>query len=183
MPRTKNSGATKEGRRRGRVVTTAVAGAMTAVVALGAQTLGASVVAAASSSSTLHYFQKTVSLKFTNPDNKVIQGYPPVGGHVLENDVDYVGTHSHHAKDWTASDHLFCTVVTAPATADCFAQFAIGSSLIYADNFSVNLASSGLGNVPFVGGPGKYAGDTVKAASTDVPKSNNSDIILTLHKK
>jgi hypothetical protein len=167
---------------RRRVVTTLVAGTMAAAVALGVQTVGGSV-AGAASPPTIHYFQKTITLKFTNASNQVVQGYPPVGGHVTENDVDYVGTHSHHAKKWTASDHLFCTVVTAPATADCFAEFSIGNSLIYADNFPVNLASSGLGSVPLVGGPGKFAGDTAKASSTSVGNTNNSDLTLVLHKK
>jgi hypothetical protein len=158
-------------------------GCVTATMALGAQAQEGTVAGAAPTSTVLRYFQKTVTLQFSNADNKVIQGYPPVGGHVLENDVDYVGTHAHHAKKWTVSDHLFCTVVTAPATADCFASFALGDSLIYADDFPVNLASTSLGKVPLVGGPGKFAGYTGGATSTNVGNTNNSDLVLTLRRK
>lgn len=120
-------------------------------------------------------------MTFTNASNTVIQGYPPVGGHVVEDDVDYVGNHAHHAAQATMTDHLFCTVVTAPATATCSFEFATGNSLLYADGISVNLAAS-VGTIPLSGGTGKFAGDAGSAASRPVGNGNNSDIVLTLHK-
>jgi hypothetical protein len=114
----------------------------------------------------------------------VIQGYPPVGGHVIENDIDFVGTHSHHAKRATTSDHLYCTVVSAPANADCFLEFATGSSLIYADNFPTNLAnSSATASVPINGATAKLAGDTGQVTITSIGNSNNSDVVISLHKR
>jgi hypothetical protein len=148
---------------------------------LGAYTLGGGLAGASSSPSPVHYFQKESMLTFTNASDTGIQGYPPVGGHVLEDDIDYVGNHTHHAAQPTMTDHLFCTVVTAPATATCSFEFATGDSILYADGISVNLASS-VGTIPLSGGTGKFSGDAGSAASSPVGSSNNSDIVLTLHK-
>jgi hypothetical protein len=151
------------------------------VLPLGYGAVGDGAAEASSDQAPLHYFQKESVLTFTNGSDTVIQGYPPVGGHVLEDDVDYVGTHAHHAAQPTMTDHLFCTVVTAPATATCSFEFATGDSLLYADGISVNLASS-VGTIPLSGGTGKFSGDSGSAASSPVGNSNNSDIVLTLHK-
>jgi hypothetical protein len=136
---------------------------------------------ASSAPTPLHYFQKESALTFTNASGTVIQGYPPVGGHVLEDDNDYAGNHTHHAAQPTMTDHLFCTVVTAPATATCSFEFATGDSLLYADGITVNLASSA-GTIPLSGGTGRFAGDSGSATSTPVGNTNNGDIVLTLHK-
>jgi hypothetical protein len=137
---------------------------------------------AATSPVVLHFFQKESTLTFYNAAGQVIQGYPPVGGHVREDDDDYVGNHLHHAKHWSVTDHLYCNVVSAPATADCFAAFASGGSLMYADNLTINLAS-GSGSLAIDGGTGDYAGYSGTCSSTTVGNSNNSDIVLTLHKQ
>jgi hypothetical protein len=178
---TKGSRASK-GSPRWRPVTRALlAGCAAGSISLSAQAFGGGAAGAASSSVVLHYFQKQAALTFYNASGVVIQGYPPVGGHVKEDDLDYVGDHSHHAKAWTVSDHLFCTVVTAPAMADCFMEFAVGGSLIYTDNLTANLA----GNVPTTpvdGGTGKFAGFTGTVTTTAIGNSNNSDLVVTLHK-
>jgi hypothetical protein len=158
-----------------------LAGCALSLLPLGADALGEGPAGASSSSSPLHYFQKESVLTFTDASNTVIQGYPPVGGHVLEDDVDYVGSHTHHAAQPTMTDHLFCTVVTAPATATCSFEFASGDSILYADGISVNLAAD-VGTIPLSGGTGKFSGDAGSAASSPVGSSNNSDIVLTLHK-
>jgi hypothetical protein len=148
---------------------------------LGALALSSGSAGASTSPTILHFFQKETALTFYNASGQVIQGYPPVGGHVREDDVDYVGNHSHHAKQWSATDHLYCNVVSAPATADCFTEFATtGGSLIYADNLTVNLADSG--TLAIDGGTGNYAGSSGTYASTTIGSSNNSDAVLTLHK-
>jgi hypothetical protein len=156
-------------------------GCALSAIPLGTAVLGGGQAGASSSPKALHYFQKESVLTFTNASGDVIQGYPPVGGHVLENDVDYVGNHTHHATQPTMTDHLFCTVVTAPATANCSFVFGAGDSLLYADGISVNLASSA-GTIPISGGTGRFTGDAGTAVSTPVGNSNNGDIVLTLHK-
>jgi hypothetical protein len=156
-------------------------GCTLAVLPLGFGALGGESAGASSAPTPLHYFQKESVLTFTNASDTVIQGYPPVGGHVVEDDVDYVGNHAHHAAQPTMTDHLFCTVVMAPATATCSFEFATGDSLLYSDGISVNLAASA-GTIPLSGGTGKFVGDSGSAASSPVGNSNNSDIVLTLHK-
>jgi len=159
----------------------ALAGCSLGASALGALSLAGGDAGAAPATVVLHYFQKGGTSYFFNALSQPITGYPPVGGHVREDDVDYVGSHTHHAKSGTVTDHLYCNVVTAPATAACFAEFAVGSSLIYIDNATVNLAS-GAGTLPVDGGTGQYAGYTGTAASTSIGNSNNSDLVITLHK-
>jgi hypothetical protein len=148
---------------------------------LGALALYGGAAEASPAPTPLQYFQKESVLTFTNASGTVIQGYPPLGGHVLEDDTDFVGNHTHHAAQPTMTDHMFCTVVTAPATATCSFEFATGDSLLYADDITVNLASSA-GTIPLSGGTGKFAGDSGSAASTPVGNGNNGDIVLTLHK-
>jgi hypothetical protein len=159
----------------------ALVGCALGALPLAALAFGGAPASASSTPAPLHYFQKQSVLTFTNASDTVIQGYPPVGGHVLEDDVDYVGNHTHHAAQPTMTDHLFCTVVTAPATATCSLEFATGDSLLYADGISLNLASSA-GTIPLSGGTGKFVRDSGSAASNPVGNGNNSDIVLTLHK-
>ena len=172
------SASTRSRRRPARLV---AAGCAHSALPLAALALGGGAADASSAPTPLQYFQKESVLTFTNASGTVIQGYPPVGGHVLEDDNDYVGNHTHHAAHPTMTDHLFCTVVTAPATATCSFEFATADSLLYADGITVNLASS-VGTIPLSGGTGRFAGDSGSAASTPVGNSNNGDIVLTLHK-
>ena len=172
------SASTRSRRRSARLVLSVCA---LSALPLAALALGGDAAEASSAPTPLHYFQKESVLTFTNASNTVIQGYPPVGGHVLEDDTDYVGNHTHHAAQPTMTDHMFCTVVTAPATATCSFEFATGDSLLYADGITVNLASSA-GTIPLSGGTGRFAGDSGSADSTPVGNSNNGDIVLTLHK-
>ncbi|HEY1832331.1 MAG TPA: hypothetical protein VGG38_18995 [Acidimicrobiales bacterium] len=167
------------GQRLGRLL---LAGCASSTVLLGGLALSSGTAEASTPPTVLHFFQKELTLTFSNASGQVIQGYPPVGGHVTENDVDYVGNHSHHAKKWSVTDHLFCNVVSAPATASCFLEFATGGSLIYEDNVTVNLAS-GSGPLTIDGGTGEYAGYTGAVSSTTVGNTNNSDLVLTLHKQ
>jgi hypothetical protein len=156
-------------------------GCAASTILLSALALSSGAAGASTSPTVLHFFQKQTALTFYNASGQVIQGYPPVGGHVRQDDVDYVGNHSHHAKHWSVSDHLYCNVVSAPATADCFGEFATGGSLIYSDNLTVNLANSG--TLAIDGGTGNYAGDSGTYSSTTIGNSNNSDVVLTLHKR
>jgi hypothetical protein len=157
-----------------------LSGCAVSTILLGVLGLISGAASASTSPTSLHFFQKQTALTFYNASGQVIQGYPPVGGHVREDDVDYVGNHSHHAKHWSATDHLYCNVVSAPATADCFTEFSTGGSLIYADNLTVNLADSG--TLAIDGGTGTYVGYSGTYSSTTIGSSNNSDIVLTLHK-
>jgi hypothetical protein len=166
-----------------------LAGVVLGSTSLGALTLGSGAAGAArtatsttaTSTVVLDFYQVQSSLTFYNAADIAIQGYPPVGGHVREDDIDYVGNHAHHAKKVSVSDHLFCSVISAPANATCAFEFAVGGSLIYGDNLHGNLASSN-DTLLVTGGTGKYAGYTGTAVGTPIGNSNNSDIVITLHK-
>jgi hypothetical protein len=182
MEPTRDCGSPARRTSRRRVTRMLLSGCVAGSLSLGAlAALASGPAAAAPPPLVLHFFQKQTSLTFFNASNVVIQGYPPVGGHVREDDVDSVGSHSHHGKQWSVSDHLYCTVVSAPANADCSFVFAIAGSLLYSDNASVNLAAD-VGTIPVTGGSARFAGYTGTTASTSIGNSNNSDLVITLHK-
>jgi hypothetical protein len=161
------------------VLASCALGSTSLALTLGNEAAGAA--RAATSTVVLHFYQVQTSLTFYNASNVAIQGYPPVGGHVREDDVDYVGNHSEHAKKVSVSDHLYCSVISAPANATCAFEFAVGGSLIYGDFLHGNLAGSSE-SFPVTGGTGKYAGYTGVSTGAPVGKSNNADITITLHK-
>jgi len=137
---------------------------------------------AGAASSTLHFFSKNTQQALTDSTGKPVpSSAAPAAGDVLESsDLDYVGTHTHHAKTSTASDHLVCSLTNSSGDAICFGAFAIGGSLIYADGVSVNLADPRAG-VEVTGGTGAYqnvTGGTV--VSKGIGKTNNSDVTITL---
>jgi hypothetical protein len=63
-------------------------GCAASTILLGALALSSGAAGASTSPTILHFFQKETSLTFYNASDQVIQGYPPVGGHVREDDVD-----------------------------------------------------------------------------------------------
>jgi hypothetical protein len=183
MRTTTESAISKHSARRHRTIGKALAaGCAAGALSLAVVGLPANPAGASTKTIVLHFYSKEVVNTFFNAANVVIQGYPPVGGHALENDVDYVGTKAHHAKVSTVTDHLYCTVVSAPANGVCSIEIAIGGSLLYSDNVPTNLAGNS-GAVPFDGGTGKYAGYSGSAISTSIGNSNNSTLVITLHKQ
>ncbi len=152
-----------------------------ASLSAGFQPVGAEVADAAPATMVLHYYQVQTALTFSNASNVVVHHYPPLNGHVLEDDVDYVGNQSSHAATWTVSDHLFCTVVSMPASAKCFAVFAGDKGIIYSDNFAVNLSGNG-NTIPVNGGTGRFAGYSGSLTSTTIGDTNDSVVVITLHK-
>jgi hypothetical protein len=158
-----------------------VAGGAAACLSVGFQSVGAEMADAAPATLVLHYYQVQTALTFSNASNVVVHHYPPLNGHVLEDDVDYVGNQSSHATTWSVSDHLFCTVVSMPAKAKCYAVFAGGSGIIYSDNFAINLAGNG-DTIPVNGGTGRFAGYSGSLTSTTIGDTNDSVVVISLHK-
>jgi hypothetical protein len=164
----------------GKAMGVLVAGCAASSLALGVQAFSGEMASAAPSTMVLHYFQVQGPLNFYNASNVLVHGYPPLGGHIREDDIDYVGDKTSHAATWTVSDHLFCTVVKMPSTGQCFGEFAVGGSLIYADDFIVHLAA-GAGAIHVDGGTGHFAGYTGTITETQLGKTNDSDVVITLH--
>jgi hypothetical protein len=138
------------------------------------------VVAAPASAKTiaLHYFSKQVSAKFTDAaGHPVNPNKPPVAGDVFDfNDVDYVGNHKHHAKHWTASDHLRC-VFTSSTAATCDGQVAIGGSMLLANGIHPNFGANP-SRFTLNGGTGVFQGGHGTLTSVNIGKTNNADITI-----
>lgn len=114
----------------------------------------------ASAATTLHLFAKTTVSTFTNPSGHPILGHvpPPAPGSVLTNTgLEYLGSAKHHAHTPSASTNIICYVTKAPK-AMCYAQIAIGGSMLLANRFTANLASSNpFASIPINAGTGKFA--------------------------
>lgn len=183
MLSSEKSTAFKDSARFGRAMRAVVAGCAAGSLMLGVQAFSGEMADAAPGTMVLHYYQVQTALTFYNASNVAIHHYPPLGGHVKEDDVDYVGNQASHAAMWTVSDHVFCTVVSMPANAKCFAVFAAGGGLIYADNFATNLAVDD-GTIQVDGGTGSFAGYTGSLTDTTFGNTNTNDsvVVITLHK-
>ena len=122
----------------------------------------------------LRVFDKPVATTLTTRDGKVTSHPPypqPQAGDTLDvYSLDYVGSHVHHAKQWTLSNHLRCTFTQGPP--DCVSNLAIGGSLLVFD-----------GN-KLTGATGHYQRATGRVLSNKhVPgTANASDIVAQIHK-
>jgi hypothetical protein len=143
------------------------------------------VASSASAATTLHFFSKQVSSTLKGPNGQPLSANatPTVGDSFDTTDLLYVGNHKHHAKTWTASDHLVCTFtsITGPmnGTATCDGQIAIGGSMLLAENAKLSFSSSPTVVVALTGGTGRFRGAHGHVKSTDIGKTNNSDITIT----
>jgi hypothetical protein len=158
------------------------AGVLIAVVVIGALCAVGILAAPATAATRLHFFAKNISNTFTDPSGHRIGNSktpPPAGSAINATEIGYAGNSKHHAKAPTASIHLACVVTTAPK-AVCFAQVAIGGSMLLANQFTVNLAGSGnpFSTVKINGGIGKFAHARGTVHSTPAGNSN-SDFTIT----
>jgi hypothetical protein len=153
-----------------------------AAVLAGLLGLGLPAASATTRTTTLHFFQKNTSSTFLAPDGTPTQppsatSPPAIGERFVVTDNNYVGNHKKHAKTFTATDHLVCTITSAAGTATCDGQIAIGGSMLLAQNVTVNLA--GASNVvPINGGTGKYLHARGTATSVTVGDTENSDFTV-----
>ncbi|HEY2604060.1 MAG TPA: hypothetical protein VGI67_21055 [Thermoleophilaceae bacterium] len=160
-----------------------------AIFAAGAFAALALFAAPAGAATTYRFFSKQTSQQFLDPSGKPItdpNAQPVAGDQFISTDLDYVGNHKHHAKHWTVTDHLACTITSTTPTgalALCNGQFAIGGSLLIAENENVtfNFASASTTVVPVNAGTGKFRHAKGTVRSTDIGNSNNSDVVIKLH--
>jgi len=155
------------------------AGVRIGVVVIGALCAVAILATSASAATTLHFFEKSLSNTFTDPSGHPIGNSntpPPSGSALNATEIGYVGNSKHHATAPTASIHLACVVTTAPK-AVCFAQVAIGGSMLLANQFTVSFASGNdnpFATVKINGGIGKFAHARGTVHSTPAGKSNSN---------
>ncbi len=142
---------------------------------------------ASNSGQTLHFFETSTTSTWTNASGQQIPGgpsqsNPPSPGDQNElTHLDFVGNHTHHAKHWTASDHVLC-VINSQGNAVCQAQLALDGSMVLGKG-TLN-GSSSTQTLTVTGGtgtfPGVVSGTIVDAAYS--PKSNDTDLTITLHR-
>jgi hypothetical protein len=149
-----------------------VIGAICAVTILAAQ---------ASAATTLHFYDRQLSSTFTDPSGHPIGNSskpPPSGSAIDTTAIGYAGNSKHHATAPTASIHLACIVTTAPK-AVCFAQVAIGGSMLLANQFTVSVAGSSnpFSTVKINGGIGNFA--HARGTVHTTPAGKNSNITIT----
>ena len=143
-----------------------------------AATLGAVAVPDANAKSqTLHLYQVEGPTQFYNAAGKKIDLNPPAelpsaGDSFDETDLDYVGSYTSHAKQWTGSDHLACTF-TSSDTGICNAQFAIGGSLLIFNNFKFNFKANSV-VLKLSEGTGSFAGAHGTMSIIDLPNGNSN---------
>jgi hypothetical protein len=135
---------------------------------------------ASAKTATLHLFSRQTSSTFVTPQGKPLPpNTPPAAGDISDNtDVDYVGTHQHHAKNPTGSDHLRCTITSfaaAGATGVCDGQIAIGGSMLLVNHETVALSESARLTFRINGGTGIYRHAHGKLITTNIGNTSNSD--------
>jgi hypothetical protein len=151
----------------------AVAGAAGGMVLVG----GAASASTPPKLTTLRYFATQTSSSFTTPTGAPVGSRAPGAGDEVFNTSNlYAGTARHHARNWTATASLHCTIVNVTSnagSASCEAVLAIGSSTL------VSLAKQTFGQgdqplrFPITGGTGRYL--RAKGLINDQPLRNNND--------
>jgi hypothetical protein len=129
---------------------------------------------------TLHLFSRRTSSTFLTPQGKPLPpNTPPAAGDVTDStDVDYVGSHQHHAKAPAGSDHLRCTIISfaaAGARGVCDGQIAIGGSMLLVNHETVALSDSATLVFQINGGTGIYRHAHGKIITTNIGNTGNSD--------
>ena len=109
---------------------------------------------------------------------------PAAGDTLFATDDLYPGTSSHHAKNWTASSLLFCTVTKVVSStdipADCLGVIAFGGSTIVSHS-TQNLGSTAASSVyPITGGTGRYLGAKGSVKTTSIGNTNTSNGVITI---
>jgi hypothetical protein len=155
--------------------------AIAAAVAVATMALAAA--PASAKTTTLHYFSQSVSVKFTdaagNPVNPSASS-PPAAGDVFEAiGRDYLGNHKHHARQWTATDHLRCVFENANS-ATCDAEFAVGGSMLLANGIHPNLGSNPA-TYALNAGTGVFHGVHGTLTAAAIAKTNNNDFTIKIH--
>jgi hypothetical protein len=138
---------------------------------------------------TLNFFSKAESMVFLTTAGKPFipsQSNPPKPGDEIEGtDLDYVGSHSDHAKNWTASDHQLC-IFNSAGNPVCHAQVAIGGSMILAQATLTNIsANSTTSTFEVTGGTGLFQGvsGVILVVNLTSAVGSNSDVTITLNRK
>jgi hypothetical protein len=156
------------------------------VCVIGGMMLAGEVASASAKTTTRKFFFKQTGQVFANPSGQPLsQNASPAPGDYLFVTGDlYAGNGSHHAKNWTATASLYCTVKSVSSNTDipsrCEGVVAIGGSMVVSVS-TQNLGSSAAGSVyPITGGTGKYVGARGTVKTTAIGNTHNSNFVVTI---
>ena len=130
---------------------------------------------AAGKTITLRYYVETVNFVYRRADGTVAPQPPAnaAAGDQLEiTEVGYKGTHKSHAKKSTAVSYTVCHFKSAKGAPTCEGSVATGNELM------VFRTEAGA-DPELIGGTGRFTGATGTVKSTEVPNTNNSDVVIT----
>jgi hypothetical protein len=129
---------------------------------------------------TLHYYVETIAFVYRRADGSTTPQPPAtaaVGDQLEITELGYKGTHSSHAKKPSTSAYTVCHFKSAKGAPTCEGVLAIGGSQLL-----IFRTESG-GDPAIIGGTGRYAGATGGVKMTEIPNSNNSDVVVTVNLK
>ena len=135
---------------------------------------------AAGKTLTLRYYVETAVFVYRRADGTVAQqppAAPAVGDQLEITELGYKGTHKNHAKKWSASSYTVCHFKSAKGAPTCEGSLALGGNQLL-----IFRTESGSDPV-VIGGTGRYAGATGGVKMTEIPDTNNSDVVVTLNLK
>jgi hypothetical protein len=153
---------------------------LAAVIAACVSVMGIGASAASAKTTTYHFFSKDVYVRISDSTGKPLppsNTMPTIGDRFSIGSDDYVGNHSHHAKRATASDHIICVLTSTTGLALCDGQIAIGGSMIFADDWTLDFNSTAPTTIQITGGTGRFrhAHGTVFAKSVS---QNTTDLVI-----
>jgi hypothetical protein len=128
----------------------------------------------------LHYYVETVGFLYRRADGTTTPQPPATAapGDQLEiTELGYKGTHASHAKKSSASSYTVCHFRSAKGAPTCEGVLAIGGNQL------LIFRTEPAGDPVVIGGTGRYAGATGGVTSTEIPNSNNSDVVVTVNVK
>lgn len=134
---------------------------------------------AAGKTITLHYYVETVGFVYRRADGTVLPQPPAtsgVGDQLEITELAYKGTHKSHAKKWSASSYTVCHFKSAKSEPTCEGVVAIGSQLMI-------FHTAPRSDPELIGGTGRFAGATGGVTMTEIPNTNNSDVVMTVNLK
>ena len=92
-------------------------------------------------------------------------------------ELGYKGTHASHAKKPSASAYTVCHFKSAKGAPTCEGVLAIGGNQL------LIFRTEPGGDPSVIGGTGRYVGATGGVKMTEVPNTNNSDVVVTVNLK
>jgi hypothetical protein len=127
---------------------------------------------------TLRYYVETVGFVYRRADGTVAQQpsqNPAVGDQLEITELGYKGTHKSHAKKSSASAYTVCIFKSAKGAPTCEGVLTNGGSRLL-------IFHTAPGSDPAItGGTGRYAGASGGVKSTEIPDTNNSDVVVTVN--